>query len=356
MLRLPRLQYLRPRSVAEAADLAASTPGAMFIAGGTDLVPNLKRRQFDVSTLISLNALTDTGRIEGNAEKGVTIGAGATLDQIANHPQLQGSYRALGQAAASVSTPQVRYMGTLGGNLLVDPRCNYYNQTYSWRKAVGFCLKKDGDICLVARSSPRCWAVSSSDTAPVALALNAQITLQGAKGRRRVRAADIYKDDGIDYTTKSKDEVITTFDVPAPSGRMTSAYWKLRRRPAFDFPILSVAIALIWDEGLVREARGALGAVGSHPVDLGAFLSPLIGQRPDEALIAEVAEAADKPSRPLDNTDLSHFWRKRMTKVYIARALRDACGLVAVDGRLNAQLKANVTIGPSRQTGERFTL
>jgi len=258
MLRLPRLQYLRPRSVAEAADLAASTPGAMFIAGGTDLVPNLKRRQFDVSTLISLNALTDTGRIEGNAEKGVTIGAGATLDQIANHPQLQGSYRALGQAAASVSTPQVRYMGTLGGNLLVDPRCNYYNQTYSWRKAVGFCLKKDGDICLVARSSPRCWAVSSSDTAPVALALNAQITLQGAKGRRRVRAADIYKDDGIDYTTKSKDEVITTFDVPAPSGRMTSAYWKLRRRPAFDFERDDEVHAAQWkshDGGCRSHAR-----------------------------------------------------------------------------------------------------
>src|SRR5437868_9351741 len=188
----------------------------MFIAGGTDLVPNLKRRQFDATVLISLNVLPDTRRIEGDASRGVTIGAGATLDELAQHEVLAGPFRALGQACGSVSTPQVRTMGTLGGNLLVDPRCNYYNQTYSWRKAVGICLKKDGDICLVARSSPRCWAVSSSDTAPVALALNAQITLQGAKGRRRVRAADIYKDDGIDYTTKSKDEVITTFDVPAP--------------------------------------------------------------------------------------------------------------------------------------------
>jgi len=340
MLRLPRLQYLRPRTIAEATELAAQNPGAMFIAGGTDLVPNLKRRQFDVTTLISLNALPDGRRVEGDVRHGVTIGAGATLDELAHHDLLAGPFRALAQACGSVSTPQVRYMGTLGGNLLVDPRCNYYNQTYSWRKAVGFCMKKDGDICLVARSSPRCWAVSSSDSAPVALALNAQITLQGVEGARRIPAADLYKDDGIDYTTKKADEIITTVELPWVEGRMTSAYWKLRRRPSFDFPILGVAVAIAWDDGVVREARGALGAVGSHPVDISAFLRALHGKRPTEDSIADVAEVADKPSRPLDNTDLSHYWRKRMSKVYIERALRDACGLEPLGGRLTAQVTA----------------
>jgi 4-hydroxybenzoyl-CoA reductase subunit beta len=320
--------------------MAAQNPGAMFIAGGTDLVPNLKRRQFDVSALISLNALPDSRRIDGDAKSGMTIGPGATLQELTHHPVLSDSYRALGQACGSVSTPQVRYMGTLGGNLLVDPRCNYYNQTYSWRKAVGFCMKKDGDICLVARSSPRCWAVSSSDSAPAALALNAEITLQGVQGTRRVAAAQLYRDDGIEYTTKQGDEVITAVHLPPLRGRMTSAYWKLRRRPAFDFPILGVAVAIAWDDGAVREARGALGAVGSHPVDITAFLAPLNGGRPTEDLIAEVAEAADKPARPLDNTDLSHYWRKRMTKVYIERALRDACGLDPLAGRLTAQVVA----------------
>jgi 4-hydroxybenzoyl-CoA reductase subunit beta len=320
--------------------MASSNPGSMFIAGGTDLVPNLKRRQFDVPTLISLNALPRMRLIEGDGERGLTIGSGATLDELAHHPALDGPYRALAQACDLVSTPQVRCMGTLGGNLLVDPRCNYYNQTYSWRKAVGFCLKKDGDICLVARSSPRCWAVSSSDSAPVALALNATVTLHGVGGDRRVRAEQLYKDDGIDYTTKRPDEVITSVDVPATEGRMTSAYWKLRRRPAFDFPILGVAVALSWDDGMVRAARGALGAVGSRPVDITAFLEPLNGRRPDDALIAEVADAADKPARPLDNTDLSHYWRKRMTRVYIERALREACGLDPLAGRLSAQVKA----------------
>ena len=321
--------------------MAASNPGAMFIAGGTDLVPNLKRRQFDVPALISLSALTGMRLIDGDGKRGLTIGAGATLDELAHHPVLDGGYRALAQACGSVSTPQVRCMGTLGGNLLVDPRCNYYNQTYSWRKAVGFCLKKDGDICLVARSSPRCWAVSSSDSAPVALALNATVALHGVGGERRIRADDLYKDDGIDYTTKRADEIITSLHLPASNERMTSAYWKLRRRPAFDFPILGVAVALSWDDGMVQTARGALGAVGSRPVDITPFLGPLTGSRPDDRLIAEVADAADKPARPLDNTDLSHYWRKRMTRVYIERALRDACGLPPVEGRLSAQVKAS---------------
>src|SRR5207253_7242779 len=320
--------------------MAVSNPGSMFIAGGTDLVPNLKRRQFDISTLISLAGLQESRRIDGDTASGMTIGAGATLNEIAHHPGLQGPYRALAQACGVVSTPQIRYMGTLGGNLLVDPRCNYYNQTYAWRKAVGFCLKKDGDICLVARSSPRCWAVSSSDSAPAALALNAEVTLQGMEGTRRLAAAALYRDDGIAYTTKRADEVITAVHLPASRGRMTSAYWKLRRRPAFDFPILGVAVALTWDDGAVRAARGALGAVGSHPVDITSFLAPLQGTRPTDDLITEVAEAADKPSRPLDNTDLSHYWRKRMTKVYIERALRDACGLEPLGGRLTAQVRA----------------
>lgn len=320
--------------------MAASNPGSMFIAGGTDLVPNLKRRQFDVSTLISLRVLSEGPVLDGDAKGEVTIGAGATLDELAQHRALDGPYRALAQACGSVSTPQVRYMGTLGGNLLVDPRCNYYNQTQAWRKAVGFCMKRDGDICLVARSSPRCWAVSSSDSAPAALALDAEVTLHGVDGSRRIPAADLYKDDGIDYTTKRADEVITALHLRVPKGTITSAYWKLRRRPAFDFPILGVAVALTWDDGIVREARGALGAVGSHPVDITALLVPLHGQRPAEHLIAEVAEAADKPARPLDNTDLSHYWRKRMTKVYIERALRDAAGLDPLAGRLSAQLAA----------------
>src|SRR2546430_12012441 len=207
--------------------MASSNPGSMFIAGGTDLVPTLKRRQFDVPALIHVTAIPRVRLMDRDGNGGLTIGAGATLDELAHHPALGGPYRALAQACDLVSTPQVRCMGTLGGNLLVDPRCNYYNQTYSWRKAVGFCLKKDGDICLVARSSPRCWAVSSSDSAPVALALNAEVTLQGVEGTRRMAAAALYQDDGIAYTTKRADGVIAAVPPPASRGRMPSDHWRL---------------------------------------------------------------------------------------------------------------------------------
>jgi 4-hydroxybenzoyl-CoA reductase subunit beta len=310
----------------------------MLIAGGTDLLPNLKRRQFDVTTLVSLRGIPGWDAIKGDPQAGMSLSAGVTLDQAARHPAVLSGYRALAQAAGLVSTPQIRYMGTLGGNLMVDPRCNYYNQTFAWRKAVGFCLKKDGDICLVARSSPRCWAVSSSDTAPVAVAFEASVVLQGMAGTRRVRAADLYHDDGIDYTTRRPDEVITSLEFPG-AHTTTSAYWKLRRRGSFDFPIVGAAVVIWWEGGVVREARAALSAVGSHPVDISSYLSSLRGVHPDEGLIAEVAAAADKPARPLDNTDLSHYWRKRMTRVFIERALRDAAGFDPQAGLLTAQLK-----------------
>ena len=340
MLRLPRLEYVRARTASEAAQAVAErSQGAMLIAGGTDLVPNLKRRQFDCTTLVSLSGIEGLARIEGDSRSGMEVGAGATLDQAASHPGLQREYRALAQACGLVSTPQIRHMGTLGGNLLVDPRCNYYNQTFSWRKAVGFCLKKDGDICLVARSSPRCWAVSSSDSAPAAIALDAEVSMQGVAGERRVRAADLYRDDGIEYTTKRPEEVITVVHLK-PAGKLTSSYWKLRRRGSFDFPIMGAAVAIWWDDGTVRNARGALSAAGSHPVEITSFLESLIGQRPSEDLIAQVAEAADKPARPLDNADLSHYWRKRMAKVYIERALREACGFEPLNGRLTAQVRS----------------
>jgi 4-hydroxybenzoyl-CoA reductase subunit beta len=339
MLRLPRFAYVRPSSVLEAAETVAAHPGAMLVAGGTDVFPNLKRRQFDAPMLVGLSGIAAFDRIEVDPDGSVTIGAGATLERVAAHPQVGRSVRALAQACGAVSTPQIRFMGTLGGNLMVDPRCNYYNQTAQWRKAVGYCLKRDGDICLVARSSPRCWAISSSDSAPVVIALAAEVTLEGRSGPRRLPAASLYRDDGILYTTKRPEEVITAVHVKG-AGRMTSAYWKLRRRGSFDFPILGAAVACWWEDGVIRTARGALGAVGSHPLDISEYFTPLAGTRPTEALIASVAEAADKPARPLDNADLSHYWRKRMTRVYIERALRDACGLDPMQGRLSAQVRS----------------
>ncbi|GAC1663786.1 MAG: hypothetical protein PVS2B1_22980 [Candidatus Dormibacteraceae bacterium] len=214
-------------------------------------------------------------------------------------------------------------MGTLGGNLLVDPRCNYYNQTQAWRKAVGFCMKKDGDICLVAPSSPRCWAVSSSDTAPMAIALDGVVMLTGPDGERELPVSALYRDDGMDYMAKQPNEVLTSLRLTADRNTRT-AYVKLRRRGSIDFPIAGAAVALRLDGDTVVHCRIVLSAVASHPLEATAAEDFLNGKRVGAETIRESAEMAAKPAKPLDNADLSHFWRKRMVRVVVERALQKA--------------------------------
>src|SRR5438132_1085895 len=189
MLRLPDFDYHAPRTIEDAVRIMGdSGPDAAFVAGGTDLYPNMKRRQQTPATVIGLSRIGALRSIEGEPSSGLRIGAGVTLADLAADPLVRGFYPAVAHAAHSISTPLLRNMGTIGGNLLLDTRCNYYNQTYEWRKAIDFCMKKDGHICWVAPSSPRCWAVSSSDVAPVMVALGADYVLVGAGGERVVPA------------------------------------------------------------------------------------------------------------------------------------------------------------------------
>src|SRR5207249_2318224 len=238
------------------------------------------------------------------------------------------SYPALATAAGLVSSPQLRNMGTIGGNVCVDTRCNYYNQSYEWRKAIGFCMKKDGDICLVAPGSPRCWAVSSSDTAPVAWSLGARVTLAGPAGARVIPADALYRDDGIEYLAKQPNEILTSLLLP-PADGVRSAYMKLRRRGSFDFPVLGVAVTVRMDGDTVREARIVLGAVASTPREATKASSALVGQRLTHDAIDATAELAAGPSKPLDHTDFTHPYRKKMTRVFVALALRRIAGLAS---------------------------
>jgi len=325
VLRLPRFEYRAPLELGEAAALLAEHgPAAAVVAGGTDLFPNMKRRQQEPQLVIGLRGIAALRAIEPTAE-GMRIGATASLHQVANHPLIARRYPALAAAAGLVSTPHLRRMGTVGGNLCLDTRCTYYDQTYHWRKSIDFCKKKDGDICWVAPGSPRCWAVSSSDTAPVAVALRAQLHLTSARGERRVEAGAFFRDDGILYLNRRPDEILTHVELPPLDGwRMT--YEKLRRRGSFDFPILGVAAAAKLDaDGLVEDVRLVLGAVGSAPVDQSALAQPLVGHKPSREAIDDVAAAAYKGARPLDNTDLHYAWRKKMARVYVARALDTVC-------------------------------
>jgi len=327
MIRLPAFTYIAPRSVEQAVRAVAEAgPDAMLVAGGTDLYPNMKRRQFEPKTLVGLRGIRELRGVHGSAREGVRIGACTTLTAVATHAGLAEGYRGLATAAGLVSSPQLRNMGTLGGNVCVDTRCNYYNQSYEWRKAVGFCMKRDGDICLVAPGSPRCWAVSSSDTAPALWSLGARVRLVGPGGERTVPIGALYQDDGIQYLSKRADEILTEIVLP-PADGWRSAYLKLRRRGAFDFPILGVAAAVRLEADVVREARIVLGAVASLPREATRAAAVLVGQRLTSEVIEAAADAAAGPARPLDNTDLTHPYRKKVTRVHVARALARIAGL-----------------------------
>ncbi|MGH7349856.1 MAG: FAD binding domain-containing protein [Candidatus Rokuibacteriota bacterium] len=327
MMRLPPFTYLAPVSVADAVKLMADHgPEAMLVAGGTDLYPNMKRRQFEPTVLVGLRGVRDLAGVRRPGGGGLAVGAGTTLTAVSRHPEVRARYAALATAAGAVSTPQLRNMGTLGGNVCVDTRCNYYNQSYQWRKAVNFCMKKDGEICLVAPGSSRCWAVSSSDAAPALWSLGASVRLAGPAGERIIPISALYQDDGIQYLTKQPGEIVTEIVLP-PADGLRSVYLKLRRRGSFDFPVLGVAATLHLDGPIVRRARIVLGAVASLPREAREAAQLLTNERLSPELIDRVADAAARPAKPLDNTDLSHPYRKKMTRVFVARALRRLAGL-----------------------------
>jgi len=328
MLRLPEFTYFQPRSLKQAtkalADLGAE---AMFVAGGTDVYPKMKRGQFTPRNLISLRALRELKGIRRSGD-GLWIGAGESLTTVSSHRVIAQHLPALAHAAESVSTPQLRNMGTIGGNVLVDTRCNYYDQTHFWRQAVGFCMKKDGDICLVAPGSAKCLAIASSDTAPVLVSLGAEAILVSHRGERRVKLEDLYRDDGIEYSAKARDEVLKGLFIPRESLARRNVYLKLRRRGSFDFPILGVAAAMeINGNGECGHASLVLTAVASAPKVITEATALLRGKKITAELIDEVADAAAKVAHPLDNADLDYWYRKKMAKVYTQRALAQVAGL-----------------------------
>jgi 4-hydroxybenzoyl-CoA reductase subunit beta len=264
------------------------------------------------------------------ANGGLRLGALATLTEVAEHRDVLARWPAVARAAGLVSSPPLRNAGTIGGNLCVDTRCNYYNQSEFWRASIGYCMKKDGDICLVAPGSHVCWALSSSDTAPVMMALDAEVTLVGPDGERRIAVRSLYGPDGIEYLAKKPEEILADIHVPDRTG-WRATYRKLRRRGSIDFPILGVAAAVKLEQGVVEDARIVLGAVHVSPVPARDAEDFLRGKPLDAETIEMAAGIAYKPAKPLDNADLAYAWRKRMARVEVARALRELAGLPTGD-------------------------
>jgi 4-hydroxybenzoyl-CoA reductase subunit beta len=331
MLRLPRFQLVEPTTWTEAAtllrehgaaesDVARGTPSipVMLVAGGTDLFPNMKRRQFTPQVLVSL------GRVKGAREinngSGLRIAAGVTLTEVAAHPTIRAKYTALAQAAGAVSTPQLRNMGTIGGNLCLDTRCNWYDQSLFWRTAEGFCMKTHPEVvCRVAPSSPRCLAVASADTVPAFIALGAKVNVENASGVRELDLAELYREDGIRYMAIGRDDVVVSVTLPDATG-WRSTYVKLRDRNSFDFPIAGVAAAVRLEGKTVTDARIAITGVASRPLAIDA--KALVGTKLEDDAIVAAADAVHKGSRPMDNTSGTISQRKRASRVFTERALR----------------------------------
>jgi 4-hydroxybenzoyl-CoA reductase subunit beta len=326
MMRLPLFEFRAPRTLEEAARiLDGERANAMPLAGGTDLLPNMKRRQQVPRTLMSLRHIESLNRVATSAS-GSRLGACLTLSDIAADPRFRNGFTALAQAASLVATPQIRNMATLGGNICLDTRCNYYDQSYEWRKSINFCLKKDGKICWVAPGSSMCMAVSSTDTGPALMALGARVRLVSRSGEREVLLSDLYNNDGIDYIKRRPDEILAEVLLDSLHG-WKSTYWKLRRRGSFDFPVLSVAAAArLSRDNMVEDARIVVGAAACRPLAATAAANSLVGRSLNQQAIEEAAVIAARISKPLDNTDFDMTWRKRVTVEFVTYALRELRG------------------------------
>jgi 4-hydroxybenzoyl-CoA reductase subunit beta len=310
--------------VAEAARLLAAHPGrARLIAGGTDLMPNMKHGLYTPEHVIALKQI---GELHGIEERDgeMVIGAAETLTAVSRHPAVRGRFSSLARSAGSVAGPQLRNMGTIGGNLCLDTRCTYYNQTYFWRNALGFCLKKDGDVCHVTKVGKKCVAAHSADTAPVLMTLGAVVDLVSVEGMRTVAVEDFFVADGIENTVRGWNEILIRVRIPLPSARMRTAFQKVRQRGAVDFPLLNIAVSAELGEGLeIESMRIVVSALGARPRVITGLDKVAMGRTLDGAVAEGIAERAFQQCHPLTNIIVDADWRRAMVPVYVRRALAE---------------------------------
>lgn len=327
MLRLPRLGVARPTSLEQALGLLAEHGNrAMPIAGGTDLLPNLKHRLAEPELLVALDGIDELRGIRRADDGELRIGAMTTLHQLSRTPDLPA---ALVQAATQVASPQIRRTATLGGNVLLDTRCRYYNQSLFWRQSLGFCLKKDGTVCHVVPGGTKCVAGATNDTAPVLMTLRARLVLASASGRREVAIDDFFRADGASNKRIEPGEILTEVRVPAAGANRRGAYGKLRPRGSIDFALFGVATRIDLDAyGAVADADVVCIALGARPLRIAGVAELLSGTRPDgddfEAAAGRVAERAFARCRPQPNLPGDADWRREMVRVLVERTLLSA--------------------------------
>lgn len=321
---LPAFNVLRPRTLDAAIDaLGRYGPDAQMVAGGTDLIPSMKQGLFTPKVLLDLKGIRDLDFMRFDPEQGFTIGALTKISALAESPLVAQDFAVLHAAAKTVASPLLRNMGTLGGNLCLDTRCLYYNQSSFWRESLGGCIKKDGAICHVASGSKMCWAAFSGDTAPALLTLGASVQLLGRRGIRQVTLDEFYVNDGLFRMNKAHDEMVVSVRVPAANAGCSGTYRKLRIRQSIDYPLAGVAVTMRKDsDGTCQEARVALTAVNPAP-RLVKAAELLKGERYDRALVEEVAHDAIRTAKPLRTSGSTMEYRRHMIRVFVRRVLEE---------------------------------
>jgi len=322
MLTLPPFEFLAPRSLAEAVTMLNQHRSAKILAGGTDLIPSMKNKLFEPSHLISLQQIDELKKIHFDNKNGLTLGALVTITSLAADPTVLQHYPALARAASKIATPLLQNKGTIGGNVMLDTRCYYYNQSKFWRQAVNNCMKKDGDICRVAPGGSKCYAVSSCDTVPVLFGMHASIRVVSTRGERTIALRDFYNNDGMAYHKLESDEILAEIHVPLPPEGFRAGYMKLRRRQAIDYPMLGVMAGVVTDrKGICTDARIILGAIFPCPVEVRDAQDALIGKKISSDDINKAAQIAHDMAKPMDLTNFRPGYRKRMVKVFTQRLL-----------------------------------
>jgi len=321
VLRLHHYYYHRPTSLKEALGLLKQHTGdVMAIAGGTDLVPNMKHKLFTPSHLVALKGIEELQGIE-KRDGELIIGAAESLTNVANHPLVREHFPALADAAAAVAHPMIRNQGTIGGNICLDTRCTYYNQTHFWRKALGYCLKKDGDVCHVVKGGTKCVAAHSADTPPILIALGASIDVASADRERKLPLEGFFVADGIWNKMLAQYELVTRVRVPFPPPGRLAAYMKVRERQSVDFPLLSIALAVELDDAdAAKTISLVVAALGAKPRVIGGLDTIVEGKKLTPDVIEEVAQQAYRQCNPLDNLIVEIEWRRAMVPVYVRRA------------------------------------
>ena len=319
---LPAFQLLRPKTLSEAIALMGKHSGEVkVVAGGTDLLPSMKQKLFTPPYVLDLRGISELRGIRNLPGNGVEIGALTTLSAIEHSPLVRKDYPVLYDAVRTVASPVLRNMGTIGGNLCLDTRCLWYNQSLLWRKSCGFCLKKDGDLCHVAPGGKFCWATFSGDTPPALLCLGAEIEIAGPGGLRRTPLSEFYVNDGIVRLHLAPNEIVTRIHLPESSAGWRGSYQKLRVRGSIDYPLAGVAVALRMRAGRVEDARVAVTAVNPAPFLVKDADAHLIGMVPCEAIAEQIGDLAARTAKPLTTSALTPEYRRELVRVFAKRAV-----------------------------------